>query len=88
MLIWKTLDPNVMAFPMFFPKLERQVISKARSLDIQRWGCELLRSLSQPYWAMEKSMDKSTTNGHFQQLFVCLPEGNVFVLRLCFVLGS
>eukprot|EP00435_Cladocopium_sp_Y103_P001058 s3996_g1.t1 len=27
----------------------KQVISKARSLDIQRWGCELLRSLSQPY---------------------------------------
>jgi len=26
----------------------KQVISKATNLDVQRWGCELLRSLSQP----------------------------------------
>ena len=29
-------------------------------------------------------MGKLTINGHFQQLFVCLPEGSCFFNRNCF----
>lgn len=31
-----------------FPVCFLQIISRATNLDVQRWGCELLRSLSQP----------------------------------------